>query len=62
MSIPNEERKCLVQPKFSINSDEDVDSYEFEDIFGKDIPTDDQMKFLITYNNKCHNIIQSKVK
>ena len=36
MSIPNEERKCLVQPKFSITSDEDLDSYEFEDIFGKD--------------------------
>lgn len=25
-----------------------------KDIFGKDIPTDDQMKFLITYNNKLN--------
>jgi hypothetical protein len=36
MAIPNEERKCLVQPKFSINSDEDLDSFEFEDIVGTD--------------------------
>lgn len=36
MTIPNEERKCLVQPKFSINSDEDLDSFEFEDIYSTD--------------------------